>query len=158
MRADILEKQEQIEIWISEHRSKSYIYRQLKCQPSTLDDCLKKMGIVYEGNKGAKGYKVCSKRKPAAYFFDNKAHISSYKLKHKLFRDGIKQEECECCGIREWNGEKAPLQLHHIDGNRYNNDLQNLQILCANCHCQTDTHSGKNVGKAPIEEQKTRSV
>lgn len=150
MRADILEKREQIKIWIDEHRPKSYIYRQLKCQPSTLDNYLKELGLEYEGNKGLKGYKADPKRKPAKYFLENNANITSYKLKHKLFQDSIKEEKCECCGIIEWNGEKAPLQLHHIDGNRYNNVLENLQILCANCHCLTDNHSGKKIKKTSV--------
>lgn len=148
MRADILEKEEQIRIWISEHRPKSYMYRQLKCQPSTLDSYLKVLGIEYEGNKGMQGHKQDPKRKPAVYFLENNVSITSYKLKHKLFQDKIKEEKCECCGITEWNGEKAPLQLHHVDGNRYNNTLENLQILCANCHCLTDNHSGKSSKKS----------
>lgn len=70
--------------------------------------------------------------------------IPSSTLKKKLFREKIKQEVCECCGISEWCGQKAPLELHHKDGNRLNNRLENLQILCANCHAQTKNYSGKN--------------
>ena len=156
MRADILEKQEQVEVWISEHRSKSYMYRQLKCQPSTFDNYLKVMGLEYEGNKGGKGHKIDSKRKPASYFLENEVPITSYKLKHKLFQDKVKEEKCESCGIENWNGQKAPLQLHHVDGNRYNNVLNNLQILCANCHCLTDNHSGKSSKKASVGKRKSR--
>ena len=45
---------------------------------------------------------------------------------------------------REWFGEPITLQLHHIDGDHFNNELDNLKILCPNCHSQTDNFCGKN--------------
>lgn len=54
---------------------------------------------------------------------------------------------CEQCGISKWNDRPAPLQLDHVDGNPENNLRENLRILCANCHAQTDTFGGANVGK-----------
>ena len=69
---------------------------------------------------------------------------SSHKLKKRLIREGIKQHKCEMCGITEWNGKPTPIELDHIDGNRYNNTIENLRILCPNCHAQTDTYRGKN--------------
>lgn len=47
--------------------------------------------------------------------------------------------------LTEWNGKPIPLELHHKDGNHYNNDLTNLEVLCPNCHAQTDNCSCKNV-------------
>ena len=44
-------------------------------------------------------------------------------------------------------GKPIPLELDHIDGNHYNNELINVRIVCPNCHAQTETNSGKNVGK-----------
>jgi len=52
--------------------------------------------------------------------------------------------ECEICHNTEWNKEPIPLQIHHIDGNHYNNDESNIQILCPNCHAQTNTYCSKN--------------
>lgn len=49
--------------------------------------------------------------------------------------------------LSEWMGKPIPLELHHKDGNHYNNDLSNLEILCPNCHAQTDNYRGKNIGK-----------
>ena len=69
---------------------------------------------------------------------------SSHKLKKRLIKEGIKEHKCEMCGITEWNGKPTPIELDHIDGNRYNNTLENLRILCPNCHAQTDTYRGKN--------------
>lgn len=59
---------------------------------------------------------------------------SPYKLKNRLIEEGYKERKCECCGRTEWNGQPIPLELHHKDGNSYNHSLENLQILCLNCH------------------------
>ena len=52
--------------------------------------------------------------------------------------------KCEKCGINEWMGNQIPLEIHHIDGNRLNNNLNNLQILCPNCHSQTNNWRSRN--------------
>ena len=51
---------------------------------------------------------------------------------------------CKCCGISEWNGKEITLQVDHIDGDSDNNDLDNLRLLCPNCHTQTSTWCGRN--------------
>ena len=66
-------------------------------------------------------------------------------LKQRLFDAGIKARTCESCGLTEWRGRNVPLSLHHVNGDRYDNRLENLQILCANCHGQTDTWAGRNI-------------
>lgn len=91
------------------------------------------MGIEYSGNQGGKG-RADSNYHPASYYFDNKHSITASKLRIKLFRDKVKEEKCEYCGNSEWMGKPIPLELHHIDFNHYNNSLDNLQILCSNCH------------------------
>jgi hypothetical protein len=57
----------------------------------------------------------------------------------------LRGESCEICGIYEWNEKPLTLQVDHIDGNRTNNDLNNLMIVCPNCHSQTETYGSKNV-------------
>ena len=69
---------------------------------------------------------------------------SSHKLKLRLIKEGCKEHKCEMCGVTEWNGQPTPIELDHIDGNRYNNTIENLRILCPNCHAQTDTYRGRN--------------
>ena len=69
----------------------------------------------------------------------------SFKLKNRLIKEGIKENKCECCGISEWNGKPLNLELHHIDGNSCNHLLDNLQLLCPNCHSQTDNFRSKNI-------------
>jgi hypothetical protein len=69
----------------------------------------------------------------------------TFKLKNRLIKEGIKENVCEICGISEWNGKPLNMELHHIDGDRTNHKLENLQIVCPNCHAQTDTFRAKNI-------------
>ena len=64
-------------------------------------------------------------------------------LKERLIKSGIKEYKCECCGISEWQGKTIALELHHINGINNDNRLENLQILCPNCHSQTITFSSR---------------
>jgi hypothetical protein len=68
-------------------------------------------------------------------------------LKQRLFDAGLKARLCEACGMCEWRGRPIPLALHHLNGERHDNRLENLQILCANCHGQTDNWAGRNLRK-----------
>lgn len=81
-------------------------------------------------------------------YLSNRVKIKSGELKIKLLKEGLKENKCEICGITEWQGKPIVCQLHHIDGNNQNNNLENLQILCPNCHSQTENYCGKaNVNK-----------
>lgn len=55
---------------------------------------------------------------------------------------------CEKCGLDEWRGSPLSLALHHVNGDRHDNRLANLQLLCPNCHSQTDNFAGRNRGCA----------
>lgn len=141
-RDDILEKEDQIRQWISEHRSKAFICRQLHCKPLTLESYLAKFNIVYKGNQGGRGRKSL-KNKPAIDYLYKGSTITTHSLKLKLIRDGIKFAECESCHASNWLEGSVPLELHHINGDRHDNRLENLRLLCPNCHALTDNHAGK---------------
>ena len=142
IRNDILERKEEILQWISENQPKAEIARRLKCKPDTLNSYLEKMDIEYKGNMGKKGLKSSPNKKT----FDELSQVStvtSHKLRLRLLEEGIKEHKCECCGNTEWMGYPIPLELHHKDGNHFNNELSNLELLCPNCHAQTDNYSCK---------------
>jgi|LakMenEpi03Aug12_release.lakeMendotaPanAssembly.Ray.scaffolds.fasta_scaffold443109_2 hypothetical protein len=72
-------------------------------------------------------------------------HYKTAKLKKRLYEAGLKEEKCEECNLEStWNGKPITLHLDHINGISTDHRLENLRILCPNCHSQTDTYSGKN--------------
>ena len=79
--------------------------------------------------------------------FKGNVNSSAVRIKKHLLLAGLKEDKCEQCGISEWNNLPISLQLHHIDGNTNNNKLDNLMILCPNCHTQTDNYGSKNASK-----------
>lgn len=85
--------------------------------------------------------------RPLGDYFSNKFKINSYELKKKIFSAGLKPQICEICQNDSWLGQPIPLELHHKNGNKEDNSLVNLQILCPNCHALTDNYRGKNKNK-----------
>lgn len=69
-------------------------------------------------------------------------------LKNRLLQAGIKSGNCEQCGLTTWLGAPIAMTLHHTNGDRNDNRLGNLQLLCPNCHSQTDTFAGRNGARA----------
>ncbi|MBS3941002.1 MAG: HNH endonuclease [Actinobacteria bacterium] len=67
-------------------------------------------------------------------------------LGRRLVTVGLKTWECERCDITEWQGQAAPLELDHVNGDRRDNRLENLRLLCPNCHALTPTYRGRNRG------------
>ena len=82
--------------------------------------------------------------KPIEEILVEDSNNQSFKLKNRLFNENLKERRCECCGNTEWMGKPIALELHHIDGDNTNNKIENLQILCPNCHAQTNTYRGLN--------------
>lgn len=73
------------------------------------------------------------------------SNFQSYKLRNRLFKEGFKKPECEKCGwaMKSEDG-RLPLELDHINGDAHDNRLENLRILCPNCHSLQVTHRGRN--------------
>ena len=99
-------------------------------------------------------------KKETSEYLIKGSNISSFRLKNKLLKEGYKEYRCEKCENTEWYGKPIPLELHHINGDNTDNRLENLQILCPNCHAFTDTYSGKNqklnIKKKEIKESNNR--
>lgn len=82
-------------------------------------------------------------------------------LKKRLVRAGLLRNHCQRCGITDWNGEPLSLELHHLNGVGQDNRLENLTLLCPNCHSQTDSWGGRNspeAGRTPTPRLGTRSA
>jgi len=98
-----------------------------------------------QGLKGGKRIRIRSNSIKLKDILDGKhPNFQTFKLKNKLLKSGIKKNECEICEIREWQYKPLNMELHHLDGNRTNHELSNLQMICPNCHSQTSTFRAKN--------------
>lgn len=91
-------------------------------------------------NKG----KITGPKKPIEFYLTKNSIVQSFKLKKRLLSENIFQHKCYNCHETQWLKHPIPLELHHIDGDRYNNELSNLTLLCPNCHALTNNYRGKN--------------
>ena len=78
----------------------------------------------------------------------------SNKLRKRLIEEKILEEKCNRCYNTSWMGTKIPLELEHMNGDKFDNRLENLELLCPNCHALTPTYRGKNIKtkKARIDQ------
>lgn len=96
-------------------------------------------------NKGMRG--IGKPRLPLDMILVKNCDYQSYKLKKRLFSAKLKEEKCEICGwFQKSIDGRIPLELDHINGIHSDNTIQNLRILCPNCHSLQSTHRGKNRG------------
>ena len=71
----------------------------------------------------------------------------TFLLKKRLIKAGYFSEKCYHCGLTEWMGNPIPTHLEHKNGDRYDNRIENLTLLCPNCHALTETYAGRNKGR-----------
>lgn len=98
-------------------------------------------------NKGQKGKRY--PRTSLKLILQRGTHYQSYKLKRRLFDEGIKEPACELCGWAKISADgRLPLELDHINGQSNDNRLVNLRVLCPNCHSLQVTHRGRSRKRA----------
>ena len=122
-------------------KTKQEAYKKLNMHRNTFEKYLKLYNIVFinKTERGAKKY-LLEDILAGKYPYYNTSHLN-----YRLIKEGVKERKCECCGNTEWMGHPIVLELHHIDGNRMNNNLENLQLLCPNCHSITDSFKSKKL-------------
>ena len=142
---------EQFQLAINESTSIAQVLIKLELAPkggnyATANRYIKENNIDISHFKGQgwnKGKTIGPKR-PIEDYLNNSQTIQSYKLKARIIKENILPHQCNFCKNTEWLQNPIPLELHHKDGNHENNNLNNLELLCPNCHALTDTYRGKN--------------
>lgn len=88
-----------------------------------------------------------SKKRPIEDYFSNKYGIKSDTLKRRLIHEGFKKASCERCAATEWLDGPVPLELDHKNGDHWDNSLENLEILCPNCHAVKTSLQARGIDK-----------
>lgn len=138
---------EEIEFAIAEGKTMGGAAKVLNVDWRTFKKEADKHGLYEKQNSGGKKFSLID--------ILNGLHpqYPTSKIIPRLVKEGYKSYRCECCGLSEWNNKRIGLELNHIDGNNANHKLENLEILCPNCHSQTDTFKSRNIKKKKLEEQ-----
>jgi len=120
-----------------------------------------KMGIDFSHFKG-QGWNIGKtfppRRAIEEYLTANGPFIKSSELKRKIINLGLKPRHCEMCKHDSWNGKPIHVELHHVNKNPKDNRLENLQILCSNCHSFTHGMVGHEPKAHKIPKERKESV
>lgn len=146
MRNDIDAKRDWIIAELERGVPRLELCRVLACRYDTLAARLKKWHCTAKNQAGKGIARPARQTSLEEYLAPGGPGISSAKLREKLIEAGVKERKCEECGLESWRGMALPLELDHLNGNHFDNRLENLRIKCPNCHSQAPTNAGKNKG------------
>lgn len=154
-------------------KTRTYTIAELKkavVSSISVSETLRKLGLKPAGGNHATIKKLCEDYKICTKHFKGQAHMTgksnpynkrplkdilvenstysnTWNLKLRLIKEGIKENKCEECGLEDWLGKPIAMHLDHVNGVKRDNRLENLKMLCPNCHSQTPTYCGRNIGK-----------
>lgn len=150
--------QDELDIAIRSSTTWAAVCRKLGIPPMTGSQShLKKKAVSlgldsshFVGSRFTAG-KTFGPKRPIEDYLNNKFPIKSAALRKRLAREGLKERKCELCLLTSWRGRPIPLELDHLNSDHFDNRLENLQVVCPNCHTQ-ETVSRKR-GRTPFGER-----
>lgn len=145
-------KEELIEAWNSSISLRECL-RTLKLKPAggnykILKDAAEELNLTrnhMSGQAHNKGKTWKRPIKPLDEVLVENSPTQSNSLKKRLIHAGLLKAECSSCDLSEWMGQPIPIELDHINGDSSDNRIENLRILCPNCHALTPTYRGRNM-------------
>lgn len=112
---------------------------------------IKELGIEtshFKGKRGNRGGGNTQRYQLSEILVENSTYTNRNRLKIRMLEAGILDNVCSECHLTGvWNGKPIVLHLDHINGVPNDNRVENLRLLCPNCHSQTDTYSGRNIAR-----------
>ena len=156
-----LSTDEQFRLAVAESLSVQQVLARIGLVPAggnykTVHNRIKLLGLDTGHSTGA-GWNVGERYKAFGHkatleeiLVENSAYAFTHGLRCRLLKEGLKRQQCECCGLAEWCGQPIPLELHHDNGVNNDHRLSNLHLLCPNCHALTANYRGKNQGNKKV--------
>ena len=139
---------------VAHNKSIAGILRQLRLYQSagnynSVHSACRRLGLDtshWTGQAHLKGqHHNFTKRTPLADILVEGSTFNNGNLKERLLQEMVKENRCESCGqLPRWQGQPLTIELDHINGIHSDNRIENLRMLCPNCHSQTKTFSRKN--------------